>query len=149
MLLTHVQCVSLKSFEFFRILSVLMISVSDVISRSFQDRLLQKVDQLLGEGVHFNYAKRIVQFLQLSKLTHSPLLEKCNKIFLKNTSHLDLDNISLIFGLYEQLGFDNAEFRLTAKQLLSESVDDYRDPEAFAKLFFVLGPMAESKVRER
>lgn len=147
--IAHLVDMKLDSIQDIRILSVLMISISDVISRSFQDRLLQKVDQLLGEGVHFNYAKRIVQFLQLSKLTHSPLLEKCNKIFLKSTSHLDLDNISLIFGLYEQLGFDNAEFRLTAKQLLSESVDDYCDPEAFAKLFFVLGPMAESKVRER
>lgn len=149
MLLNCVQCISLKSFEFFRILSVLMISVSGVISRNFQDRLLQKVEQLLGEEVHFNYAKRIVQFLQLSKLAYPSLLEKCNKVFLKSTSHLDLDNISLIFGLYEQLGFDSAEFRLIAKQLLSESIDDYHDPESFAKLFFVLGPMAGSKVRER
>uniref|UniRef100_A0A669Q4N0 FAST kinase domains 1 n=1 Tax=Phasianus colchicus TaxID=9054 RepID=A0A669Q4N0_PHACC len=147
--IAHLVDMKLDSVQDIRILSVLMISISGVISRSFQDRLLQKVEQLLGEEVHFNYAKRIVQFLQLSKLTYPSLLEKCNKIFLKSASHLDLDNISLIFGLYEQLGFDNAEFCLTAKQLLSESIDDYHDPEAFAKLFFVLGPMAGSKVRER
>ncbi|XP_019472725.1 FAST kinase domain-containing protein 1, mitochondrial isoform X2 [Meleagris gallopavo] len=147
--IAHLVDMKLDSVQDIRILSVLMISISGVISRSFQDRLLQKVEQLLGEEVHFNYAKRIVQFLQLSKLMYPSLLEKCNKIFLKSTSHLDLDNICLIFGLYEQLGFDNAEFRLIAKQLLSESIDDYHDPEAFAKLFFVLGPMAGSKIRER
>ncbi|XP_065606597.1 FAST kinase domain-containing protein 1, mitochondrial [Cyrtonyx montezumae] len=147
--IAHLVDVKLDSIQDIRILSVLMISISDVISQSFQDRLLQKAEQLLGEEVHFNYAKRIVQFLQLIKLTYPPLLEKCNKIFLKSTSHLDLDNVSLIFGLYEQLGFDNAEFRLIAKQLLSESIDDYHEPEAFAKLFFVLGPMAGSKVKER
>lgn len=128
-----------------------MISISDVISQSFRDRLLQKAEHLLGEEdeVYFNYAKRVTQFLQNVKLTYYPLLEKCNKIFLKSASQLDLHNISIIFGLYEQLGFDSAEFRLVAKQLLSESIDDYHDPETFAKLFFILGPMARSKVRER
>lgn len=147
----HVQYVSVKSFEFFRILSVLMISISDVISQSFRDRLLHKAGQLLEEKdeVHFNYAKRILQFLQNVKLKYHPLLEKCNKIFLKSASHLDIHSISLIFGLYEQLGFENAEFRLVAKQLLSETIDDYYYPETFTKLFFTLGPMAGSKVRER
>ncbi|XP_015724037.1 FAST kinase domain-containing protein 1, mitochondrial isoform X1 [Coturnix japonica] len=147
--IAHLVDLKLDSIQDIRILSVLMICISDVISRSFQGRLVQKVDQLLGEEVHFNYAKRIVQFLQLNKLTHPPLLEKCNKIFLKSTAHLDLDNITLIFGLYDQLGFDNAEFRLFAKQLLSESIENCHDPEAFTKLFFVLGPMAGSEIRER
>lgn len=128
-----------------------MISISDVISQHFRDRLLHKAGQLLEEKdeVHFNYAKRILQFLQNVKLRYHPLLEKCNKIFLKSASHLDIHSISLILGLYEQLGFDNAEFRLVAKQLLSENIDVYYDPETFAKLFFILGPMAGSKVRER
>lgn len=146
-----VQCVNVKSFGFLRILSVLMISISDVITESFRDRLLHKAEQLLEEKneVHFNYARRILQFLQNVKLRYHPLLEKCNRIFLENASHLDIHSISHIFGLYEQLGFDNAEFRLIAKQLLSETIDDYYDPETFAKLFFALGPMAGSKVRER
>lgn len=128
-----------------------MISISDVISQRFRDRLLHKAGQLLEEKdeVHFNYAKRILQFLQNVKLRYHPLLEKCNKIFLKSASHLDIHSISLILGLYEQLGFDNAEFRLVAKQLLSENIDVYCDPETFAKLFFILGPMAGPKVRER
>uniref|UniRef100_A0A8B9T5U0 FAST kinase domains 1 n=1 Tax=Anas platyrhynchos TaxID=8839 RepID=A0A8B9T5U0_ANAPL len=149
--IAHIVDMRLDSIEDIRILSVLMISISDVISQSFRDRLLKKAEQLLGEEdeVYFNYAKRITQFLQNVKLTYYPLLEKCNKIFLKSASQLDLHNISIIFGLYEQLGFDSAEFRLVAERLLSESIDDYHDPETFSKLFFILGPMAGSKVRER
>ncbi|XP_054686477.1 FAST kinase domain-containing protein 1, mitochondrial isoform X2 [Grus americana] len=149
--IAHIVDMKLDSIEDIKILSVLMISISDVISESFRDRLLQKTEQLLEEKdeVHFNYAKRILQFLQNVKLRHHPLVDKCNKIFLKSASHLDIHSISLIFGLYEQLGFDNAEFRLVAKQLLSETMDDYYDPETFAKLFFTLGPMAGSKVRNR
>ncbi|XP_010565475.1 FAST kinase domain-containing protein 1, mitochondrial isoform X1 [Haliaeetus albicilla] len=147
----HIVDMKLDSIQDIRILSVLMISISDVISQRFRDRLLHKAGQLLEEKdeVHFNYAKRILQFLQNVKLRYHPLLEKCNKIFLKSASHLDIHSISLILGLYEQLGFDNAEFRLVAKQLLSENIDVYYDPETFAKLFFILGPMAGSKVRER
>ncbi|NXC66454.1 FAKD1 protein, partial [Anhinga anhinga] len=146
----HIVDMKLDSIQDIRILSVLMISISDVISQSFRDRLLYKAGQLLEENeVHLNYAKRILQFLQNVKLSYHPLLEKCNKIFLKSASRLDIRSISLIFGLYEQLGFDNAEFRLVAKQLLSETIDDFHDPESFAKLFFTLGPMAGSKVRER
>ncbi|NXJ52525.1 FAKD1 protein, partial [Spizaetus tyrannus] len=147
----HIVDMKLDSIQDIRILSVLMISISDVISQHFRDRLLHKAGQLLEEKdeVHFNYAKRILQFLQNVKLRYHPLLEKCNKIFLKSASHLDIHSISLILGLYEQLGFDNAEFRLVAKQLLSETIDVYYDPETFGKLFFVLGPMAGSKVRER
>ncbi|XP_052648868.1 FAST kinase domain-containing protein 1, mitochondrial isoform X1 [Harpia harpyja] len=147
----HIVDMKLDSIQDIRILSVLMISISDVISQRFRDRLLHKAGQLLEEKdeVHFNYAKRILRFLQNINLRYHPLLEKCNKIFLKSASHLDIHSISLILGLYEQLGFDNAEFRLLAKQLLSETIDVYYDPETFAKLFFILGPMAGSKVRER
>ncbi|NXY21617.1 FAKD1 protein, partial [Atrichornis clamosus] len=147
----HIVDVKLDSIQDIRILSVLMISISDVISESFRDRLLHKAEQLLEERdeIHLNYARRILQFLQNVKLRYRPLLEKCNRIFLKNASHLDIHGISHIFGLYEQLGFDNAEFCLIAKQLLTETIDDYYDPETFAKLFSALGPIAGSKVRER
>ncbi|XP_032920056.1 FAST kinase domain-containing protein 1, mitochondrial [Catharus ustulatus] len=147
----HIVDMKLDSIQDIRILSVLMISISEVITESFRDRLLHKAEQLLQEKdeVHFNYARRILQFLQNVKLRYHPLLEKCNRIFLENTSDLDIHSISHIFGLYEQLGFDSAEFRLVVKQLLSETIDDYYDPETFAKLFFSLGPMAGSKVRER
>ncbi|NWS83926.1 FAKD1 protein, partial [Toxostoma redivivum] len=147
----HIVDMKLDSIQDIRILSVLMISISEVITESFRDRLLHKAEQLLEEKdeVHFNYARRILQFLQNVKLRYHPLLEKCNRIFLENASHLDIHSINHIFGLYEQLGFDSAEFRLIAKQLLSETIDDYYDPETFTKLFSSLGPMAGSKVRER
>ncbi|NXO55619.1 FAKD1 protein, partial [Aramus guarauna] len=149
--IAHIVDMKLDSIQDIKILSVLMISISHVISESFRDRLLHKAEQLLEEKdeVHLSCAKRILQFLQNVKLRHHPLVDKCNKIFLKGASHLDIHSISLIFGLYEQLGFDNAEFRLVAKQLLSETMDDYYDPETFAKLFFTLGPMAGSQVRDR
>uniref|UniRef100_A0A8C5IIP3 FAST kinase domains 1 n=1 Tax=Junco hyemalis TaxID=40217 RepID=A0A8C5IIP3_JUNHY len=147
----HIVDMKLDSIQDIRILSVLMISISEVITESFRDRLLHKAEQLLEEEheVHFNYARRILQFLQNVKLRYHPVLEKCNRIFLKSASHLDIHSISHIFGLYEQLGFGSAEFRLIAKQLLSEAIDDYYDPETFPKLFFSLGPLAEPKVRER
>ncbi|XP_009077229.1 PREDICTED: FAST kinase domain-containing protein 1 [Acanthisitta chloris] len=148
--IAHIVDEKLDSVQDIRALSVLMVSISDVISQSFRDRLLCKAEQLMEEKeVHFNSAKRILQFLQNFKLIYHPLLEKCNRIFLKSASRLDIHSISHIFGLYEQLGFDNAEFRLVAKQLLSETVDDCHDPETFAKLFFALGPMAGSNIRER
>ncbi|NXF83229.1 FAKD1 protein, partial [Sclerurus mexicanus] len=148
--IAHIVDMKLDSIQDIRILSVLMISISDVISQSFRDRLLHKAEQLLEEDErHFNYAKRTLQFLQNVKLKYHPLLEKCNRIFLKSASRLDIHTINNIFGLYEQLGFDNAELRVVVKQLLSETIDDYYDPETFTKLFFVLGPMAGSKVSER
>ncbi|NXP11437.1 FAKD1 protein, partial [Thinocorus orbignyianus] len=149
--IAHIVDMKLDSIQDIRVLSVLMISISDVISQRFRDRLLHKAEQLLKEKdeIHFNYAKRILQFLQNVKLRYHPLVEKCNKIFLRSASRLDVHSISLILGLYEQLGFDSAEFRLVAKQLLSETMDDYRDPETFVKLFFTLGPVAGSRVRER
>ncbi|NXJ79871.1 FAKD1 protein, partial [Trogon melanurus] len=146
----HIVDTKLDSIQDIRILSVLMISISDVISQSFRDRLLHKAGQLLEEKeAHFNYARRILLFLPNVKLRYHPLLEKCNKVFLKSATCLDIHNINLIFGVYEQLGFDSAEFRLIAKQILSETVDDCYDRETFAKLFFTLGPMAGFKVRER
>ncbi|NXA13536.1 FAKD1 protein, partial [Sapayoa aenigma] len=147
----HIVDMKLDSIQDVRVLSVLMMSISDVISQSFRDRLLHKAEQLLEEKdeFHFNCAKRMIQFLQNVKLRYHPLLEKCNRIFLRSASHLDVHSICSIFGRYEQLGFDNTEFRLVAKQLLSDSVEDCYDPETFAKLFFVLGPMAGSKVKER
>ncbi|NWW38946.1 FAKD1 protein, partial [Panurus biarmicus] len=147
----HIVDTKLDSIQDIRILSVLMISISEVITESFRDQLLHKAEQLLEEKdqVHVNYARRILQFLQNVKLKYYPLLEKCNKIFLESASHLDIHSISHIFGLYEQLGFDNAEFRLIAKQLLSKAIDDCYDPETFAKLFFSLGPVAGFTVRER
>ncbi|NXN94199.1 FAKD1 protein, partial [Rhinopomastus cyanomelas] len=148
--IAHIVDAKLDSVEDVRILSVLMTSISDVISQSFRDRLLHKAGQLLegSDEVPFNSAKRMLQFLQNVKLSYHPLLEKCNKIFLRSASHLDIHSFNCIFRLYEQLGVENAEFRVVAKQLLSETIDDSYDPDTFTRLFSTLGPMAGSKVRE-
>uniref|UniRef100_A0A8C3XJJ8 FAST kinase domains 1 n=1 Tax=Chelydra serpentina TaxID=8475 RepID=A0A8C3XJJ8_CHESE len=142
---------NLDSIQDIRVLSVLMISISGVISQSFQERLIQKAELLLEtvNFIHFNHARRIVQFLRNVRLTYRPLLEKCNKVFLENHSKLDVDNISLILGLYQSLQFNNTEFRLVIKQKLTESIDDCNNTVSFTKLFAALGPMAGPEVRER
>ncbi|XP_077686208.1 FAST kinase domain-containing protein 1, mitochondrial isoform X3 [Eretmochelys imbricata] len=143
--------VNLDSIQDTRVLSVLMINISGVISQSFRERLIQKAELLLEtvNFIHFNHARRMVQFLRNVRLTYRPLLEKCNKVFLENPSQLDLENISLILGLYQSLQFNNTEFRLVVKQKLTETIDDCNNPMSFTKLFGALGPMAGPEVRER
>ncbi|XP_043381235.1 FAST kinase domain-containing protein 1, mitochondrial isoform X3 [Chelonia mydas] len=142
---------NLDSIQDTRVLSVLMINISGVISQSFRERLIQKAELLLEtvNFIHFNHARRMVQFLRNVRLTYRPLLEKCNKVFLENPSQLDLENISLILGLYQSLQFNNTEFRLVIKQKLTETIDDCNNPVSFTKLFAALGPMAGPEVRER
>ncbi|XP_038278258.1 FAST kinase domain-containing protein 1, mitochondrial isoform X3 [Dermochelys coriacea] len=142
---------NLDSIQDTRVLSVLMINISGVISQSFRERLIQKAELLLEtvNFIHFNHARRMVQFLRNVRLTHRPLLEKCNKVFLENPSQLDLENISLILGLYQSLQFNNTEFRLVIKQKLTETIDDCNNPVSFTKLFAALGPMAGPEVQER
>uniref|UniRef100_A0A8C4YC67 FAST kinase domains 1 n=1 Tax=Gopherus evgoodei TaxID=1825980 RepID=A0A8C4YC67_9SAUR len=143
--------VNLDSIQDTRVLSVLMISISSVISRNFRERLIQKAELLLEtvNFISFNHARRMVQFLRNVRLTYRPLLEKCNKVFLENPSQLDLENISLILGLYQSLQFNNTEFRLVIKQKLMETIDDCNNPVSFTRLFAALGPMAGQEVRER
>nr|XP_048725945.1 FAST kinase domain-containing protein 1, mitochondrial-like [Caretta caretta] len=143
--------VNLDSIQDTRVLAVLMINISGVISQSFRERLIQKAELLLEtvNFIHFNHARRMVQFLRNVRRTYRPLLEKCNKVFLENPSQLDLENISLILGLYQSLQFNNTEFRLVIKQKLTETIDDCNNPMSFTKLFAALGPMAGPEVRER
>uniref|UniRef100_A0A8C0GLK0 FAST kinase domains 1 n=1 Tax=Chelonoidis abingdonii TaxID=106734 RepID=A0A8C0GLK0_CHEAB len=143
--------VNLDSIQETRVLSVLMISISSVISQNFRERLIQKAELLLEtvNSISFNHARRMVQFLRNVRLTYRPLLEKCNKVFLGNPSQLDLENISLILGLYHSLQFNNTEFRLVVKQKLTETIDDCNNPVSFTRLFAALGPMAGQEVRER
>ncbi|XP_053900355.1 FAST kinase domain-containing protein 1, mitochondrial isoform X2 [Malaclemys terrapin pileata] len=142
---------NLDSIQDIRVLLVLMVSISGVISQSFQEQLIQKAELLLETEncFHFNHARRMVQFLRNVRLTHRPLLEKCNKIFLKNLSQLDLESISHILTLYQTLQFNNTEFRLVIKQKLTETIDDCINPVSFTKLFAALGPLAGPEVRER
>nr|XP_005290470.1 FAST kinase domain-containing protein 1, mitochondrial isoform X1 [Chrysemys picta bellii]XP_008176640.1 FAST kinase domain-containing protein 1, mitochondrial isoform X1 [Chrysemys picta bellii]XP_008176641.1 FAST kinase domain-containing protein 1, mitochondrial isoform X1 [Chrysemys picta bellii]XP_023970587.1 FAST kinase domain-containing protein 1, mitochondrial isoform X1 [Chrysemys picta bellii]XP_023970589.1 FAST kinase domain-containing protein 1, mitochondrial isoform X1 [Chrysemys len=142
---------NLDSTQDIRVLLVLMVSISGVISQSFQEQLIQKAELLLETEncFHFNHARKMVHFLRNVRLTHRPLLDKCNKIFLKNLRQLDLESISHILTLYQTLQFNNTEFRLVVKQKLTETIDDCINPVSFTKLFAALGPMAGPEVRER
>lgn len=91
----------------------------------------------------------MVQFLRNIKYIHRPLMEKCNEIFLRNIPRLNAENISIIMGLYQSLQFNNCDFKLAAKQKLTELIDTSTDPFSFTKLFVALAPIANQETRER
>lgn len=136
---------------FSRVLTTLMISVSSLVSTRLRDALLHRVDDLLEtmDASNYNSPRRVVQFLRNIKHNHRPLLEKCNKILLRNIPRLDAENISIIMGLYQSLQFNNCDFRLAVKQRLTELVETSTEPFSFTKLFVALGPMACPETRER
>ncbi|XP_054826784.1 FAST kinase domain-containing protein 1, mitochondrial [Eublepharis macularius] len=142
---------NLATMQDMRGFSVLTVSISGVISQSFRDRLVERAEFLLDtvDPIPVNHARRFIQFLRNVKLSHRPLLHKCNKIFLQNVSQLDLDNTAIILGFYQVLQFNNREFRLAAKQKLTEMMDDCTSPSRFTRLFAALAPMAGPDVREQ
>ncbi|XP_053265077.1 FAST kinase domain-containing protein 1, mitochondrial [Podarcis raffonei] len=142
---------NLDSIQDGRVLSILMVSISGVISQHFRDRLIQKAEFLLetSESAPLNNARRFVQFLRNVRLPHRPLLDKCNKVFLQNANELGVDRVVIILGLYQALQFSNVELKLVAKQKLMEAMDDYNNSSSFPRLFVTLAPMAGPEVRER
>ncbi|XP_007494391.2 FAST kinase domain-containing protein 1, mitochondrial [Monodelphis domestica] len=134
----------LDSIQSLRILSVLMVNVSSVISQNFGERLVNKTENLLDtmDPSDFNTSIRIVQFLQNIRYNYHPLLEKCSRIFISNIAHLNLDTLSLILALYQSLQFTNFSFQALAREKLSEMIPLYCDPASFVKLFVALGPLA-------
>ncbi|XP_029461545.1 FAST kinase domain-containing protein 1, mitochondrial-like isoform X1 [Rhinatrema bivittatum] len=141
----------LDALQDIRVLSVLMISISAVTSQRLRDRLTKKAESLIDaqDSMSFNNTRRIVQFLRNIRHSYRPLLEKCNRIFLQNCSQTDAENLSIILGLYQALQFNNSEFRLLARQRLTELIDSCDDSLSFTKLFAALGPLAGPEVRER
>ncbi|XP_012381537.2 FAST kinase domain-containing protein 1, mitochondrial isoform X2 [Dasypus novemcinctus] len=127
-----------------RSLSVLMVNTSSLISQHFRERLMNKTELLFDtiDSSQVNISRRIVQFLHNVKYTYYPLLERCNKIFLSNMNHLDLDSISKILGLYQGLQFHSFEFVIKAKKRLIEMIPLCDHPASFVKLFVALGPIA-------
>ena len=127
-----------------------MISVSPMVSPRLRDRLLDRADHLLDsmDPVKYNNPRRVVQFLRNIRFGRRPLLEKCNRILLRSVPRMDAENLSIIIGLYQSLQFNNCEFRLAAKQRLTELIDSSTDPAAFTKLFVALCPMASTEIRE-
>lgn len=128
-----------------------MIRVSSLVSPRLRDALIDRADLLLNTIDPLNYSipRRMVQFLRNVKYVHRPLLEKCNEIFLRNMARMDGESISMVLGLYQSLQFNNCDFKLAAKEKLTELIDSFNDPFSFSKLFVALAPIAGSEVRER
>lgn len=128
-----------------------MVNISSLISSRFQDQLVKKTE-LLFDTINYsdiNIARKIVQFLRNANFSYYPLLEKCNKLFLSNMSHLDLESISKILGLYYSLQFHSFEFLVTVKKRLTEMALPFDNPANFVKLFVALGPIAGLEERKR
>lgn len=135
-----------------RVLSVLMVSISSIISHCFQERLVNKTE-LLFDGVdssNVNNARRILQFLRSIKCSYYPLLERCNKVFIGSMSSLDLEALCRIFSLYQYLQFHSFEFVEVARRRLVEMIPwSSGHPASFVRLFAVLGPVAEPEIRKQ
>lgn len=136
---------------FSRVLTSLMSSVSSLVSPRLRDALISRANQLSNamDSLSFTASRRMVVFMRNTKYMDRPLLEKCNKIFLYNISNLNAKNISIILGLYQTLQFNNCDFRLAAKERLTELMDTSTDPLSFSKLFVALAPISSTEVRER
>uniref|UniRef100_A0A3Q2TVY4 FAST kinase domains 1 n=1 Tax=Fundulus heteroclitus TaxID=8078 RepID=A0A3Q2TVY4_FUNHE len=149
--ITNILDQRLLSIDNSRILTALMISVSPLVSPRLRDALISRTEHLLDavEPQFFNTPRRVLQFLRNVKCTHRPLLEKCNNIFLRILPRLDADNISIVLALYQSLQFNNCDFRLAAKERLTELMDNCTDPVSFSKLFVALAPIGSPEIRER
>nr|XP_001494398.3 FAST kinase domain-containing protein 1, mitochondrial [Equus caballus]XP_014588011.1 FAST kinase domain-containing protein 1, mitochondrial [Equus caballus] len=135
---------NLEAIQDLRSLSVLMVSISSLISQRFQEQLVNKTELLFDsiDSSQVIIARRIVQFLRNIKYSYYPLLERCNKVFLSNANHLDLESISKILTLYHSLQFHSFEFIIMAKKRLTEMIPLFSQPASFVKLFVALGPLA-------
>ncbi|XP_035532546.1 FAST kinase domain-containing protein 1, mitochondrial [Morone saxatilis] len=141
----------LSSIDDPRVLTTLMISVANLASPKLRDALINKADQLLDptNTSTFNDSRRVVQFLRSIRNIHRPLLEKCNKIISQHIHTMDVDDISIIAGMYLFLQISTFDFRLAIKKRLHELVDSCNDPLSFTKLFLCLAPIASEETIER
>lgn len=141
----------LETIQDLRALSVLMVSISSLISPCFQERLLTRAELLFDtvDSSKVNIARRILLFLRNVKYSHYPLLERCNQVFIRNGSHLDLDSISRILSLYQSLQFHSFDFIEVARGRLTEMTLPSDHPESFVRLFAALGPVARPELRKQ
>nr|XP_045003314.1 FAST kinase domain-containing protein 1, mitochondrial isoform X2 [Jaculus jaculus] len=141
----------LESIQDLRCLSVLMVNIASLISQGFQERLVSKTEQLFDtlSSSNINTARRIVQFLRNVKYTYYPLVERCDRVFVRDVNLLDLDSITKILSLYQTLQFHSFEFTKVAKQRLTEMIPLCGHPSNFVKLFATLGPMARPEEKEK
>ncbi|XP_073927150.1 FAST kinase domain-containing protein 1, mitochondrial isoform X2 [Castor canadensis] len=142
---------NLETIQDLRSLSVLMVNISSLISRCFQEQLVNKTELLFDttDSSKVNIARSIVQFLRNIKYSYYPLLDRCNEVFLSSGSQLDVDAISKILNLYKLLQFHSFEFITMAKQRLTEMIPLSEHPAHLVKLFVALGPVAGPEEKER
>lgn len=141
----------LETIQDLRALSVLMVSISSLISPCFQERLVTRTELLFDtvNSSKVNIARRILLFLRNVKYSHYPLLERCNQVFIRNMSHLDLESISKILNLYQFLQFHSFEFVEAARGRLAEMTLPSDHPESFVRLFAALGPVARPEIKKQ
>ncbi|XP_034282904.1 FAST kinase domain-containing protein 1, mitochondrial isoform X2 [Pantherophis guttatus] len=139
----------LDSIQDSRALSVVMNCISPVISWNFKKRLTEKADGLFEKtNISVNDARRFVQFLRNVSFPHWPLLKKCNNIFVQHSHELHVEDISIILGLYQNLQFNNTEFRLLAKEKLIEHKDNCTSPLNVMQLFVHLAPIVQQEMQK-
>ncbi|XP_063174288.1 FAST kinase domain-containing protein 1, mitochondrial [Candoia aspera] len=140
---------NLDSIQDSRALSVVMNCISSVISRNLQNRLIEKAGVLCERtNISVNDARRFVQFLRNVNFLHWPLLKKCNRIFVQRSNELRVEDFSIILGLYQNLQFNNTEFKLLAKQKLMEMKDNCNSRLNVTQLFSTLAPMAQPEIQK-
>ncbi|XP_027276040.1 FAST kinase domain-containing protein 1, mitochondrial isoform X5 [Cricetulus griseus] len=143
---------NLETIQDMRALSVLMVSISSLISRCFQERLVNKAELLFDtvDSSKVNTARRILLFLRNIKCSYYPLLERCNKVLTSSVSHLDLESISKILSLYQSLQFHSFEFIEVSRRRLMEMIPGSSGyPESFVRLFATLGPVAGPEIKKQ
>uniref|UniRef100_A0A3B4B6Z8 Uncharacterized protein n=1 Tax=Periophthalmus magnuspinnatus TaxID=409849 RepID=A0A3B4B6Z8_9GOBI len=96
--ITNIMAQKLLTIDDARILTILMISVSSLVSPSLRDALITRIDHLLDttDPTNYNNPRRVVQFLRNIKYSHRPLLEKCNQILLINIPRMNYVKLSSI-----------------------------------------------------
>ncbi|KAG7272347.1 hypothetical protein CRUP_011595 [Coryphaenoides rupestris] len=130
-------------------------SVSALVSPGLTDALLDRVGCLLDSeeppAATPLSIRRAVQFMRDVNLgrRHRALLEKCDRLLLPGIHLTNAEHVCIMLHHYRALHFTSWQFRLAAKQRLTELMDSTTDPWHFAHLFEALYPMASPEVGER
>nr|DBA19807.1 TPA: hypothetical protein GDO54_015583 [Pyxicephalus adspersus] len=125
-------------------------SLYAVSSPRLQERLVRKTESSL-ENLDASHLENVVQLLEVFSRDNYNLsvMKKCDRLFQKHASSMDLQTICTVMKLYQFLHFNNSEFIIEAQSKLMEEVNRCDHPGVFADLFVVLSPNVLSTVRER
>ncbi|XP_063069648.1 FAST kinase domain-containing protein 1, mitochondrial [Engraulis encrasicolus] len=161
--ITQILSQKLHLIDDARVLTNFMISVATLASPQLRDALIGKADVLLDsmDDSKYNNPRRVVQFMRNCKHADRGLLEKCNRLLVRNLPAMRIEDISMVTGLYQTLQFNKCDFRLGSRERLLELLDNdaaehthahthtHTEPAVFTKLFATLAPMASTHTRDR